>query len=289
MTAVPVCYYTQEEASRIRCQLCPHHCFLKEGQTGLCRVRVHQQGELLALNYGEVSSLALDPIEKKPLYHFYPGSLILSAGTWGCNFACSFCQNYRIAQQIPPTRFIAPEELLAIALEYQAQGSIGLAFTYNEPMMWHEYIMDLAPMLQAQGLKVVLVSNGYIEEKPLQDLLPYVDALNIDVKAFQEGFYQRFCKAGLEKVKRTVEAAMEQAHVEITTLLIPGENDGESEINALAQWLASLNPETVLHLSRYFPAYKLDIPPTPIQTLKNAREIARAHLKYVYLGNVAEA
>lgn len=286
MAARPVRYFSKEEAGIMRCQLCPHQCKLKDGQSGLCRVRVNQNGELMALNYGEVSSLALDPIEKKPLYHFYPGSMILSAGSWGCNLACSFCQNYHIAHQSPVTRFITPGELLDITMECCAQGSIGLAFTYNEPVIWQEYIMDVAPLLQAQGLKVVLVSNGYIENKPLKDLLPFVDAMNIDVKAFNEKFYQRFCKARLDKVKSTVEAALEQAHIEITTLLIPGENDNETEIRALARWLASLDPDTVLHLSRYYPAYKLDLPPTPVDTLKRARDIAREYLNYVYLGNV---
>lgn len=286
MVAKQVRYYEKEDAGLIRCQLCPHQCKLKDGQTGLCRVRVYQGGELIALNYGEVSSLALDPIEKKPLYHFYSGSMILSVGTWGCNLACPFCQNYSIAHQTPPTRFIAPEELLYITVAYRAQGSIGLAFTYNEPAMWQEYIMDLAPLLKAQGLKVVMVSNGYIEQKPLQDLLPFVDALNIDVKAFNDQFYQRFCKARLDKVKSTVEAAMGHAHIEITTLLIPGENDNDEEIRALARWMASLDPDTVLHLSRYYPAYKLDLPATPVNTLKRARDIAREYLNYVYLGNV---
>ncbi len=286
MAVRPVRYFSKEEAGIMRCQLCPHQCKLKDGQSGLCRVRVNQNGELMALNYGEVSSLALDPIEKKPLYHFYPGSMILSAGSWGCNLACSFCQNYHIAHQSPVTRFITPGELLDITMECCAQGSIGLAFTYNEPVIWQEYIMDVAPLLQAQGLKVVLVSNGYIENKPLQDLLHYVDAMNIDVKAFNEKFYQRFCKARLDKVKSTVEAALGQAHIEITTLLIPGENDNETEIRALARWLASLDPNTVLHLSRYYPAYKLDLPPTPVDTLKRARDIAREYLNHVYLGNV---
>ncbi len=287
MVARQVRYYETEDSGLIRCQLCPHLCKLKDGQTGLCRVRIHRGGELIALNYGEVSSLALDPIEKKPLYHFYPGSMILSVGSWGCNLACPFCQNYSIAHQTPATRFLAPQELLDITVAYRAQGSIGLAFTYNEPAMWQEYIMDLAPLLQAQGLKVVMVSNGYIEQKPLQDLLPLVDAMNIDVKAFNDQFYQRFCKARLDKVKNTVEAAMGQAHIEITTLLIPGENDNEEEIRSLARWLASLDPDTVLHLSRYYPAYKLDLPATPINTLRRARDIAREYLNHVYLGNVA--
>lgn len=286
MTAMPVRYFQKEESGRIRCRLCPHHCLLQEGQAGICRVRMLRQGELLAVNYGELSSLALDPIEKKPLYHFYPGSMILSAGTWGCNFACAFCQNYRIAHEIPPSRYFAPQEMLEIAREYRSKGSIGLAFTYNEPMMWHEYVMDLAPLLKEQDLKVVLVTNGYVESQPLQDLLPFVDAMNIDVKAFTDQFYKRYCQARLDHVKQNVEKAMQQAHVEITTLLIPGENDQEDEIRALARWLAGLNSDTVLHLSRYFPAYQMTLPPTPLSTMQRARDIAREYLQHVYLGNV---
>jgi len=288
MALSQVQYYEQLDSGSMKCQLCPHQCKLKEGQTGRCRARVNQGEGLMALNYGEVSSLALDPIEKKPLYHFYPGTMILSVGSWGCNLACPFCQNYSIAHQIPPSRYLSPDDLLALSVEYGAQGSIGLAFTYNEPLMWMEYIMDLAPRLQEQGLKVVLVSNGFVEQKPLLDLLPWVDAFNIDVKAFDNNFYQRLCKGKLDPVKRTVEAIVGQAHLEITTLLIPGENDAEEDIRALARWLASLDPNLVLHLSRYFPAYRMNLAPTPLDTLRKSRAIAREYLNYVYLGNVPE-
>ncbi len=286
MAIAPVKHYKQEDAGVLRCQVCPHQCKLKNGQTGRCRVRINRDDRLIAVNYGEVSSLALDPIEKKPLYHFYPGSLILSAGSFGCNLSCPFCQNYSIAHHTPQTRFLSPDDLLKVSVEFSKQGSIGLAFTYNEPAMWFEYIMDLAPALKEQGLKVVLVSNGYIKKKPLLELLPYVDAFNIDVKAFNERFYQHLCKGKLDVVKRTVEEIVGKSHLEVTTLLIPGENDNNQEIRDLARWLASLDPNLVLHLSRYFPAYQMDLPPTPVTTLNNARDIAREYLNYVYLGNV---
>jgi len=282
----PVQYYINEDSGRRRCLVCPHHCRLSDGQSGLCRVRVNKGGHLTALNYGEISSLALDPIEKKPLYHFYPGSTILSAGTWGCNLACPFCQNYRIAHQTPPTRFMDKDELLEISLSCRRQGSIGLAFTYNEPAMWLEYIMDLAPLLRKQGLKVVLVSNGYIDKAPLQDLLPFVDAFNIDLKGFSDQFYQRMCRAKLEPVLKTLETIVGKAHLEITNLLIPCENDSDAEIRAMARWLAELDPQIVLHFSRYYPAYQLDLAPTPTGTLYRAADIAREHLAHVYLGNL---
>lgn len=288
MALEPVRYYERLESGAIKCELCPHHCRLKDGQTGLCRVRINQDNRLGAVNYGELSSLALDPIEKKPLYHFYPGSKILSVGSWGCNLACPFCQNYSIAHETPGTRFMSPAELLEVARAYREHGSIGLAFTYNEPLMWHEYIMDVAPLLKEEGLKVVLVSNGYIEKKPLQDLLPYTDAFNIDVKAYNPKFYQGLCRGKLDAVKNTVEIIAGKAHLEVTTLLIPGENDSPDEIRELARWLAGLEPNPVLHLSRYFPAYRMNLPPTGIDTMKKCRAIAREYLSHVYLGNVPQ-
>jgi len=282
----PVQYYINEDSGRRRCLVCPHHCSLKDGQTGLCRVRMNKEGKLIALNYGEVSSLALDPIEKKPLYHFYPGSMILSAGSWGCNLGCLFCQNYSIAHQTPETRFMDAEELLEISLAYRQKGSIGLAFTYNEPAMWMEYIMDLGPLLHKHGLKVVLVSNGYMEKEPLQDLLSFVDAFNIDLKGFSQRFYKHMCKGKLEPVQKTLEAIAGKAHLEVTNLLIPGENDSDAEIRAMARWLAELDDQIVLHFSRYHPAYKMKLPPTPTDTLYRAAEIAREYLAHVYLGNL---
>jgi len=250
-------------------------------------VRVNQEGLLYSLNYGQVSSLALDPIEKKPLYHFYPGRLILSAGTWGCNLACPFCQNYAIAHLDPETRYVSPGELLALALRCQQQGSVGVAFTYNEPTVWFEYLLDCARLLHEYGQQVVLVTNGHIEAEPLEELLPYIGAMNIDVKAFRDDFYRRLCKASLAAVKERVEQAAARTHVEVTTLIIPGENDSREEIDHLAAWLASIDPMIPLHLSRYHPAYQFEQPPTPEETLRDARQQAQQHLKFVYLGNVS--
>jgi pyruvate formate lyase activating enzyme len=241
---------------------------------------------LFTVNYGEISSLALDPIEKKPLYHFYPGSMILSAGTFGCNLACSFCQNYSIAHGKPQTTYMNPGQLVKLAVETREEGSVGVAFTYNEPSIWYEYIYPTAEQLKDNGLKTVLVTNGFISSAPLKKLIPLIDAMNIDVKAFNNDFYHRHCKATLNEVKATVEEARSQVHVEITNLVIPEENDNISEIKALAEWLASLDNTIPLHLSRYYPAYKMHRPPTPIETMQQAYNTAREHLKFVYMGNL---
>ncbi len=281
-------HYQKLSADQVVCSLCPQQCRLQEGKTGLCRVRTNRSGRLRTLNYGEISSLALDPVEKKPLYHFYPGAFILSAGSYGCNLACSFCQNYAIAQHTPPTRYVPPRTMAELALQYRNEDNIGVAFTYNEPSVWYEYIMAAAPLIKQAGLKTVLVSNGYLAGEPLRQLLPYIDALNIDVKAFNEEFYRKMCHGRLQPVKETVESLIGKTHVEITTLIIPGLNDNPDEIEELSRWLASLDPRTVLHLSRYHPAYRLDLPPTPIDTIKKAQQIARQHLHFVFSGNLPD-
>lgn len=279
-------FFKKLTGNRVQCDLCPHHCQLKDGQSGLCRVRENRRGILYTRNYGEVVSLALDPMEKKPLYHFYPGSMILSAGTYGCNFSCEFCQNYQLAHGNPPTRFLDPGMMVELALQSKAQGSVGLAFTYNEPTIWYEYIRDAAPGLKEQGLKIVLVTNGFIELAPLQELLPFVDAVNIDVKAFNESFYRKICKGKLEPVLKTVEYALSRTHVEVTTLVVPGENDNIDEMRDLACWLSGLSPNLPLHLSRYHPAYKYDLPATSGETMLKAYHVMREHLNFVYLGNM---
>lgn len=281
-------FYEKLEGKKVRCLLCPHQCLLKEEQKGLCRVRVNQRGKLFSLNYGELVSLAMDPIEKKPLFHFCPGSLILSAGTFGCNLACAFCQNYVLAHENPDTRSVEPEALVTAARQYKEEGSAGVAFTYNEPAIWYEYVRETAEKLKQENLKVVLVTNGYISKQPLEAILPYVDAMNIDVKAFNEEFYRRNCRGKLEAVQAAVETAVDKTHVEITNLVIPKENDDTDEIKALARWLASLSPDIPLHLSRYHPAYRFQREPTPERTLKQVQDAAREYLKFVYLGNLAQ-
>ncbi|HBQ85860.1 MAG TPA: AmmeMemoRadiSam system radical SAM enzyme [Syntrophomonas sp.] len=279
-------YFEPAPDQMVQCHLCPHQCSIKIGKTGLCGVRRNGDGVLYTLNYGEITSLALDPVEKKPLYHFHPGSMIVSAGTVGCNMFCSFCQNYSISRHRPPTTAVEPGELAGIAREAAGQGSIGVAFTYNEPSIWYEFIWDTVQKLKENGLNTVLVTNGYLQLKPLQNLLPYIDAMNIDVKAFNEGFYRRRCMADLNHVKETVENAVGRTHVEITNLVIPGENDDLAEIGALAGWLAGLSPLIPLHISRYYPAYQMSTPPTPVATLEQAVLTAREHLQFVYAGNI---
>ena len=274
---------------RLTCTLCPHVCRLRTGETGFCRARWNDGGIIRAKNYGRLTALALDPIEKKPLYHFYPGSCILSVGSFGCNLACPFCQNADIAMandQIE-TEYVAPARLAALAeeLRHQPRGNLGVAFTYNEPLIGIEYIMDTAPLLHAAGLAVVLVTNGMISAEPLMRLLPHVDAMNIDLKGWRADFY-RWLGGDLETVKTTITRAAESGvHVEVTTLIIPDHNDAAEDMDVEARWLASLSPAIPLHISRYFPRHRLSTPPTPIPVIDRLTEIARRHLRHVHRGN----
>ena len=285
--------------NKIICRLCHHACQLMEGETGFCKARGNRGGRLTSLSYGLLTLVALDPIEKKPLYHFYPGSRILSVGSFGCNLACPFCQNYSISQAGETDLCyedegaglrvyrLPPEELVELALDTQERHeNIGVAFTYNEPLMNYEYVRDCARLLKEAGLKVVLVTNGTLSSGPLGRLLPLVDALNIDLKGFTPEFYQ-WVRGDFELVRTNIRAAHEAGcHVEVTTLVIPGHNDSPEEMEREAEWLASLSPEIPLHLSRYFPRVHLHEPATPVETLVRLQEIAEKHLRYVHLGNV---
>ena len=276
-------YHT--EKGKLACDLCPHHCKLGDGQAGVCRVRQRIGQKLYATNYAEAASLALDPIEKKPLYHFHPGSVILSVGANGCNLRCLFCQNAEISQGEVPTRHLPVEKLVSLA---GRRGSIGVAFTYSEPLMWYEYILDVAPELRRNGYVVVLVTNGFIDEEPLMKLLPFVDAMNIDLKSPRDEFYVKMCKARLEPVQNTIRIAHEAGvHIEIAHLVVTGWNDREDSITATARWIASVNPEIPLHISRYFPHYRCEAPPTSEAFLRRAWDLASKELNYVYLGNIA--
>lgn len=280
-------YYSKIEESKVHCHLCPHGCVIKPGGLGACRARKNTEGKLYSLNYGKITSIALDPIEKKPLYRFHPGKKILSVGTFGCNLKCSFCQNWSISQVDADTVEITSEELVRKSEDLITAGNIGIAYTYNEPSIWYEFVYETAKLAKERNLSNVLVTNGFIEKQPLLELLPYVDAMNIDVKAFTAEFYSKICRAVLDNVKETVEAAAKRCHVEVTTLVIPGLNDSVEEIGDIAKWLASISPEIPLHLSRFFPNYRMrDGMPTPKETLIKARDKAMEHLKYVYLGNV---
>lgn len=270
------------------CELCFHHCDLSEGQTGFCRARACRGGAIVSLNYGKVTSLALDPIEKKPLRRFHPGNRILSVGSFGCNLRCPFCQNHEISMSGEgelETAEVSPETLVGKALELRPYGNIGVAYTYNEPLIGYEYVQDCAALVHERGMVNVLVTNGTIEEVPWRELLPLIDAANIDLKGFTPEWYQRL-GGDLGTVKCSIALAAERCHVEVTTLLIPGENDSEEEIRSLAQWLASVDRNIPLHLSRFFPRYRMtDKPPTPVEQVYRVADAAREYLSFVYTGN----
>ena len=273
-------FYQKKFDGSAICLLCPHGCRIPLGGIGFCGARVNVGGALIAESYGHISSLALDPIEKKPLNRFFPGSLILSAGGYGCNMKCTYCQNYTISQQMPETKYTSPEELLQIAKN--TEGNIGVAFTYNEPVIGIEYILDTAPLVRDTGLKTVMVTNGMINDEALEALLPHIDAMNIDVKAFDEEKYEKL-GGDLATVKRTVKKCAAACHVEITALIVPGQNDASEDMRALTEWLAGVSPEIPLHITRFFPRYRMpEGEPTPAATMKALAESARKILKYVY-------
>ncbi|MBU0700831.1 AmmeMemoRadiSam system radical SAM enzyme [bacterium] len=281
-------YYTPKENNRVACHLCPRECVINESKAGICRGRVNHGGKLYAQTYGECSSVAMDPIEKKPLYHFYPGSQILSIGTTGCNLKCQFCQNWHISQESVSTHQVSPEDIVKYAKKYNA---IGVAYTYNEPFIWYEYVLDTAKMIKQEGLKNVLVTNGYVNEQPLLELLPYIDALNIDVKSIEDGFYQEICGGvRLNPVLNTIKLSKKNGcWVELTNLVIPTLNDSPLQINNLINWISEEIGDSVpLHFSRYFPNYKMNLPPTPLATLEQIYHQSLQRLKYVYIGNACE-
>ena len=270
------------------CPVCPHHCLLAEGQTGRCRARKNREGKIVNINYGKLTSLMLDPIEKKPLRRFFPGSRILSVGSFGCNLACPFCQNYEISMADSGQAHwqeVTPEALAGLAQEYQSYGNIGVAFTYNEPLVGYEFVRDTARLVRERGMKNVLVTNGCAEPLVLEELLPYVDAMNIDLKGFTGEWYEKL-GGDLETVKRFIARAAQDCHVELTTLIVPGENDSEEEMDREARWIASLDWEIPLHVTRFFPQYRMaDKVPTPVERVYRLRNTAAQWLRYVYVGN----
>ncbi|MGM9987969.1 MAG: radical SAM protein [Bacillaceae bacterium] len=280
--------FYEVSGKRIHCYLCPHNCKIPTGKVGKCGVReVGEDGKLYSLNYGQITSIALDPIEKKPLYYFEQGGLVLSIGSFGCNMGCLFCQNYTIAHERPDATYVSPEHMIEI-LETKAPESMGLAFTYNEPSIWFEYVYDTAKLLKERlpDKKVVIVSNGFISEEPLRELLPYVDAMNIDLKGDDE-FYRKVCGARLEEVKRTIRITHEVGcHLEVTTLLIEGANTTYETISELGEFLASVSPDIPLHISRYFPAYKMTKPPTSLDEFKKVYKQLKEKLNVIHLGNL---
>ncbi|QHQ62391.1 AmmeMemoRadiSam system radical SAM enzyme [Anaerocolumna sedimenticola] len=274
--------------SRVICNICPHYCNIEENHIGFCGARSNADGKIIPINYGLLTGIALDPIEKKPLYHFNPGSQILSVGSFGCNFRCSFCQNYEISmakKEQVKTQYVSPKEVIRMAKELQPEGNIGIAYTYNEPLVGFEYVYDCAKLARKEGLKNVLVTNGYINEDPFLALLEYLDALNIDLKAFNEKLYKNL-SGGLEIVKHSIELSAKKNHVEVTTLVVPGDNDSDEEIRDLSVWLASVRKDIPLHLTRFFPRYKMrDREATKVSRIYELADIARESLLYVYEGN----
>lgn len=283
-------YHVLHEHDIIVCDLCPHACRIMPGKTGMCKVRKNVDGTLYALSYGLISSMALDPIEKKPLMLFHTGKMILSVGQVGCNFACPFCQNSDISMGTTydvHTIPITSKQLVEKAVSLKSKNNIGIAFTYNEPFISYEFLYDTLILSRETGLLNVLVTNGYISKEPLLKILPYVDALNIDLKSYSDGFYKNTIKGDLSSVKETIRICSKYCHVEITTLVIPGKNDSNEEIEALCKFIASISPEIPLHLTRFFPRYLWeDIMPTPVERLYELSTIASKYLRHIFIGNV---
>ena len=276
---------------KLTCPVCSHHCRLEEGAVGRCRGRQNQDGRIVSLNYGKLTALALDPIEKKPLFHYHPGSMILSLGSYGCSMSCPFCQNYSIAQASDSIHYeiYQPEEICRIARRYQSRGNIGIAFTYNEFLISYEYVRDTASLSHEAGMKNVLVTNGLAELPILEEILPFIDAMNIDLKAFRPELYKKM-GGDLDMVMAFISRAVRDCHVELTSLIVPGMNDLPEDMDREAAWIASLcresNKDIPLHISRYFPRYKMKEPPTDLDLMKELQAIASNHLPHVYLGNV---
>lgn len=281
--------FYEKKDDKVQCLLCPHKCLIPEGKRGICGVRENRNGVLYSLIYGEASSITPDPIEKKPLYHFYPGSTALSFGTIGCNFRCRYCQNYSISQAkygSYPLERTMPEEIISKAKKYNCEG---IAWTYNEPTIWYEFTYDASKIAKENNLYTVYVTNGYINDEPLKKLAPYLDAMNIDVKSMSEEFYSKICGGRLSPVLSTAKLAKKLGiHIELTYLIIPGHNDKEGDIKEFCEWVShEMGSETPVHFSRFYPHYKMgDVAPTPMETMLKAYDIAKKYLDYVYLGNV---
>lgn len=285
----PALYYKTETGNRVRCQLCPNNCLLEPGEVGKCNTRVNRNGKLITESYGVLSSISTDPIEKKPLYHFLPGRPILSIGSFGCNLKCDFCQNCSISQVDPdifshhPVR--EPEDMVNKAILHR--NNIGLAYTYNEPVIYFEYMVRCAALVRENRLMNVMVTNGFINREPLDELLPHIDAFNIDLKSFRNDFYRERSSASLKPVLDTIaRVADSDSHLELTFLIIPGHNDFRAEWQEMIRWIEqNCGSDTILHVSKYFPGYKLRSSPTPTGTIMEFIDAARERINYVYPGN----
>ncbi|MCD6232321.1 AmmeMemoRadiSam system radical SAM enzyme [Candidatus Aerophobetes bacterium] len=284
-------FYEKLENKRVKCNLCPHQCLISNFKKGICRVRENKEGILYTLVYGKVVSYAIDPVEKKPLYHFYPGASIFSLATVGCNFRCLNCQNYSISQlpreqnEIEGENF-SPEEIISLTEKSNCQG---IAYTYTEPTIFFEYAYEICQLARKKEIKNIFVTNGFISEEALRKIIPFMDAVNVDLKSFSEEFYKKICGASLKPILNNLKIMKKRGvWIEVTTLIIPTLNDSEEELKKIAKFILSLGEEVPWHLSRFYPTYKLkDLPPTPLETLHRAREIGlKMGIRYVYTGNV---
>jgi pyruvate formate lyase activating enzyme len=271
-------FYKKEENQVVRCLLCPKNCEILKDNVGFCKVRQNIEGILYAKTYDRISAIALDPIEKKPLYNYKPGTHILSVGTMGCNFKCGFCQNYHISQQTPKLETMTSKQLLKLSDE--KEDSIGIAFTYNEPTVWYEYVLETA---ENNPKDTVLVTNGYINAEPLKRLLPYIDAMNIDLKSMNPEFYKRVCRGDLETVQNTIKTAYLKTHIELTFLAIPDQNDSEKQMTKMATWIANIDKNIPLHIIPFRPMYQwAHMHGQSYEKINRLKEIARKKLTYVY-------
>lgn len=277
------CLYYEKLDGVVKCTLCPHYCSIKKGKLGICKQRKNIEGKLISLNYGKITSLGIDPIEKKPLYNFMKGTETFSLGSSGCNFSCKFCQNYRIAKEESLFERIYPEEAVNKAVEYSLPS---ISFTYNEPTVWYEYVLETAKLAKDRNLKTICVTNGYINKEPLGELLDYIDAFNVDLKAFNSNFYKNLCGGTLQPVLDSIAMIHERAHVEITTLVIGGKEGNVDDVEDIIKWISKLDRKIPLHLSRYFPAYMMKEPPTDVEILLNLKEFGEKYLDNIYIGNV---
>ena len=279
------------------CNVCFRHCKIEENSTGFCGARTCRDGQIVVANYGKLTSIALDPIEKKPLKMFHPGSKVLSIGSYGCNLRCPFCQNSSISwsqkafEYKDKADYYSPEEIVKAAQDFRPHGNIGIAFTYNEPLIGYEFIRDTAKLSKEAGLQNVLVTNGTATLDIFNEISPYIDAMNIDLKAFTSGFYKDFLDGDFQMVKDFITAAVQTCHVELTTLIIPGANDSPEEMRELSSWVAGLEKQFYkkipLHITRFFPTFKLtDRDSTPVSTIMNLVKIAKENLEFVFAGNV---
>ncbi|MCF8217812.1 MAG: AmmeMemoRadiSam system radical SAM enzyme [Bacteroidales bacterium] len=290
MNSIEAKYFEKKENNNVRCNLCPHLCLIEPGGYGKCNVRKNVEGTLMAETYERASSVGMDPVRKKPLYHFYPNKMVLSVGSIGCNLSCAFCQNHGISQILPGEGKMMPQRSVEsiIAEAKGINNNLGIAFTYNEPTVWYEFMYDIARKAKQENLKTMMISNGFINNKPLEDLLPYMDAFNIDLKAFNNEFYKRLSGGSLPPVLESMKLIHQhRKHLEVTNLIIPGENDDPAEFENMVHWIRTeLGKNTVLHISRYFPVYRMNVPPTPKETIYEFKEIAQKYLDNVYLGNI---